>query len=358
MQAVGVAPALHHAPGELVDDHHLAVAHQVVDVAREQAMRAQRLIDVMDQRDVRDVVQLRVLQQLRLGQPLLHLLGAGFGQRHRALLLVLLVILLAQARHVAVDLAVQLGAVLGRPGDDQRRARLVDQDAVDLVHDAEVERPLDHRLAREFHVVAQVVEAELVVGAVGDVGGVGLLARGIVQSGHDAADGQPEELVDLAHPGGVAPGQIVVDRDHVHALARERVEIDREGRHQGLALAGLHLGDLALMEHDAAHQLHVEMTLAQGALGRLAHGGERVDQQVVEAGALVQALAQAIGAGAQLGVAQPLELGLERVDRVDRLPERLDEAVVGRAEQPLGNRAEHRAGSSGAGSEGRNCSVR
>ena len=96
MQAVGVAPALHHAPGELVDDHHLAVAHQIVDVAREQPVRAQRLIDVVDQGDVRDVVQLQVLQQLRLGQPLLHLLGAAFDQRHRALLLVLLVVLLAQ----------------------------------------------------------------------------------------------------------------------------------------------------------------------------------------------------------------------------------------------------------------------
>ena len=52
-------------------------AYQIVDVAREQPVRAQRLIDVVDQGDVRDVVQLRVLQQLRLGQPLLHLLGAA-----------------------------------------------------------------------------------------------------------------------------------------------------------------------------------------------------------------------------------------------------------------------------------------
>ena len=52
------------------------------------------------------------------------------------------------------------------------------------------------------------------------------------------------------------------------------------------------------MKHDPAHQLHVEMALAQGALGCLAHGGERVDEQVVEAGALVQAGAQVVGAGA------------------------------------------------------------
>ena len=35
---------------------------------------------------------------------------------------------------------------------------------VHLVDDREVERPLDHLFARVFHVVAQVIEAELVVG--------------------------------------------------------------------------------------------------------------------------------------------------------------------------------------------------
>jgi hypothetical protein len=66
---------------------------------------------------------------------------------------------------------------LARAGDDQRRARLVDQDRVDLVDDRVVEAALDALLGAEGHVVAQVVEAELVVGPVGDVGGVGLAAR-------------------------------------------------------------------------------------------------------------------------------------------------------------------------------------
>jgi hypothetical protein len=35
-------------------------------------------------------------------------------------------------------------------GDDQRRARLVDQDAVDLVDDREIQRPLHLRSARSF----------------------------------------------------------------------------------------------------------------------------------------------------------------------------------------------------------------
>ncbi len=43
-----------------------------------------------------------------------------------------------QRRDDAVDLVVEVGGFLGRPGDDQRRAGLVDQDGVDFVDDGEV----------------------------------------------------------------------------------------------------------------------------------------------------------------------------------------------------------------------------
>ena len=43
---------------------------------------------------------------------------------------------------------VLVGRLLRRPGDDQRRARLVDQDVVDLVDDGEVELALDVLLER------------------------------------------------------------------------------------------------------------------------------------------------------------------------------------------------------------------
>ena len=63
VQAVGIAPARHHAAGELVDDDHLAVADDVVLVAREQLVGAQRLVDVVHGRDVLDVVERFGLQE-------------------------------------------------------------------------------------------------------------------------------------------------------------------------------------------------------------------------------------------------------------------------------------------------------
>ena len=57
VQALGLAAALHHPAGEFVDDDDLVVLDDVIDVAGEQLVGPQRLIDVMDERDVVDVVE-------------------------------------------------------------------------------------------------------------------------------------------------------------------------------------------------------------------------------------------------------------------------------------------------------------
>ena len=211
----------------------------------------------------------------------------------------------------------------------------------DLVDDRVIEGPLHHVGQAELHVVAQIVEAELVVGAVGDVGVVGGLALLVVELVDDHADREAEETVDLAHPFRVALGQVVVDRDDMDALARKRVEIDRQRGNQGLAFAGLHLGDHALVQDHAAQQLHVEMALAERAPSRLAHRGEGVDQDVVDLLPLVEPGAQPFGALAQLGVGQARDFGLQGIDRRNLPMERLENAIVRGAENLPGDGAEH-----------------
>ena len=94
----------------------------------------------------------------------------------------------------------------------------------------------------KLHVVAQVVEAELVICSVGDVGRVCGAALVVVQVVDDDAHRQPQKLVDLAHPLGIALGQVVVHRDHVHAVPRQRIQIAGQRGHQRFAFAGLHFG--------------------------------------------------------------------------------------------------------------------
>ena len=162
----------------------------------------------------------------------------GFQDADGLLLLVDLVVALAvlaaaQPGGDLGELGVPARALLGRAADDQRGPRLVDQDRVHLVDDRVVVAALHAVLELPGHVVAQVVEAELVVGAVGDVGGVLLAAGGRVHVGEDHAHLEAEEAVHPAHPLRVALGQVVVDRDDVHALAGQRVEVGRE--HAGRA---------------------------------------------------------------------------------------------------------------------------
>ena len=213
---------------------------------------------------------------------------------------------------------------------------------VDLVDDGVGVPALHHVLEPVFHIVAQIVEAELVVGAVGNVAVVGLLALLVVEAVDDDADGQAEESVNLPHPFSVALGEVIVDGDDMDAAAGERVEIDRQRRHQGLAFAGLHLGDAAFVQHHAADQLDVEMALAERALAGLAHGGEGRNQNVVERGTFGELLFEFVSPGAQRLVGELFQLVFQRVDFIDARPEGADAPVVGGTEQLAGDRADHR----------------
>ena len=116
-----------------------------------------------------------------------------------------------------------------------------------------------------------------------------------------------EELVDAAHPLGVALGQIIVDRDHVDALAFERVQVAGQRGDQRFAFAGSHFSDPAAVQNDAADQLHVEVPHVQDAASGFAADGEGFNQQVVQRLAVCDALLEFHGFLGQLGVGELLK---------------------------------------------------
>src|SRR6202012_3895042 len=104
-------------------------------------------------------------------------LAAPLQNPDAALLLIdlvapLAVLAAAKPRGDLGELLVPDAVLVDRAADDQRGPGLVNENRVDLVHDGEVVPALDALLQPPGHVVAQVVEPELVVGAVGDVGRV------------------------------------------------------------------------------------------------------------------------------------------------------------------------------------------
>ena len=309
VQAVVVAAARQHAAGVLVDDEHLAVHDDVLLVVVEQLLGLDGVVHERDERGVDRVVEVVDAEVV------LDLGDAGLEHRDGALLLVDLVVGVAGHRVRDLgELGVPADLVLRGTADDERRARLVDEDRVDLVDDGEVVAALHALLDGAGHVVAEVVEAELVVGAVGDVAAVGLAALVGAHLRQDHADRQAEEVVDAAHHLRLVLREVVVDRDDVDALAGQGVEVRRQHGDQGLALTGLHLGDVAEVQRRGTHHLDVEGTQAEHPPGRLADRRERLRHDRVEALAVGQARAELIGHRAQLVVAHGDEVVLDRVD--------------------------------------------
>ena len=327
MQALVIAAAVHQAAGEFVDDDDLAVLDDIVDIALHDAAGLHGLIDVVHERRVLHIGQI-------LHAEILFGLGDAAGrERDGAGLLLDIVIavevvlnfllvrrgkhLAAQAGNEEVGHFIELCRFLALAGDDKRRTGLIDEDGVDLVDDDEVMAALDHVLLIKSHVVAQIVKAELVVRAVGDIGSIGGAALVRLEIVDDQADREAEEAIDLPHPFRVALGQIVVDRDDVHALSRQGIEIGRQDGDQRFALAGLHLRDAALMQHDAADELHAVRPHAEHAVRRLAADGKRLGQEVVEVLAALIALAELVRLFTQLLVRQRLHLVLHGLDARD-----------------------------------------
>ncbi len=138
----------------------------------------------------------------------------------------------------------------------------------------------------------------------------------------------PEELIDAAHPLGVALGQVIVDGDDVDAFAFERVQVNGQRGHQRFAFTGSHFGDPAAVQNRSADQLHVEVPHVQDAAAGFAADGERFDQQVIQGFAIGDALLEFDGFLGQFGVGELLESGFEIVDGGDDWTQPLNFAFV------------------------------
>ncbi len=160
------------------------------------------------------------------------------------------------------------------------------------------------------------------------------------QTGNDETDLETEPTVHPSHPDGVATGEVVVHRDNVHALTAQRIEIDGQSRHEGLALAGAHLGHPAGVQRGAAHELHVVVTLAEHPRGGFAHDGECLDHEVVEGFATVESRAEFDGLCPQGIVAESGNLPLTGIDVGNECGEGLDALALSCPQDAVENRHE------------------
>ena len=152
------------------------------------------------------------------------------------------------------------GHLAHRAGDDERGTGIINEDGIYLVHHGVVMGALHFFLLVAHHIVAEVVEAKLVVGAVGDVAAVGAYAAlGVGLVLVYAVYRQHQEFKDRAYPLGVAAGQVIVDGDDVHALAGEGIQVSGQRCDQGFPFAGSHFRDFPVVKYHTADELYVVM---------------------------------------------------------------------------------------------------
>ena len=286
MQPLLPRPVGQDPPGRLVDDLHLVVADEVVDVALEHVRGDQRLGSQLlaPARAAKHPGQrLRGSGQLLLAlrrEPDVAL--AAFDRE--------VLTLLQRPHHCERRLVhLLLRRLVGPSGDDERRTRLVDQHAVGLVDDGEEEaaedqparpalgpgdaldRELDAvHLRAERDPVAQVVEGELLVRAIGDVAAVRRAPGRRLLAIHHHAHRQPEHLVDGCHPFGVARREVVVHGNDVDRQPGHGRGAGGQRRGEGLPLPRLHLRDHSVQDDPAAADLRIEVAHADRAPGDLA----------------------------------------------------------------------------------------
>ena len=118
----------------------------------------------------------------------------------------------------------------------------------------------------------------------------------------------------------------------MNTLAGQGVQVHGKRRGERLALAGAHLGNLAVMKHHAADQLDIEMAHAERTLGGLAAHRKRFGEQLVEGFPGRMALTQLTRSGRQGLVGQLRDRRLERVDRDDGLAVLFQQALISAAE--------------------------
>ena len=193
VDAVAPLAALAQPAGELVDDHDLSVADDVLAVADVFPTDDDRPLDVLE-----EVRHADGRESLRFVDPA-HPAPALFREPSGPLPVVVFVVLILDEilgclGRPAVAGRIRLSRLAGS-GDDQRGSRLVDEDAVGLVDDGQKGLAVDRLLVRsggrasrhlgaalaspaQQEPVAEEVEPELLGRAVGDVAGVSLASLG------------------------------------------------------------------------------------------------------------------------------------------------------------------------------------
>src|SRR5688572_22057212 len=151
-----------------------------------------------------------------------------------------------QSASLEVGSVSHLRLVGGAAGNDERDSSLIDQDRVHFIDKGNCKWTMDLVLGVQRDLIAKVVKSDFVRRTVRDITGIGVLPFGRRHALLDTTDGQSEASVDRPHPLRIPARQVVICSEDVNTSALLCIPGDGGNSRDGLTLAGLHLGDLAV----------------------------------------------------------------------------------------------------------------
>ncbi len=253
VEALSKTAALHETSGEFVHDQNFAVFYEVVHVRFIYGLCSQGLFNVVDFFKAFFGVNIFYAEQF------FHLFNSFLSEHGAVLFFINIVVqIFFQKTHEFAVLQVFFSGFFGRGRNDERGAGFINQDAVHFVHNRVVQRALNQGLQTGSHVVTQVIEAEFVIGSVGDIRVVSGFFCIFVLTMNHGSHGEAKEAVEPTHPFGVTLSQVIVHRYHVHPFSFQCIEVNGQGTNQCFSFSGLHLGNIAFVQYHSSNHLHIE----------------------------------------------------------------------------------------------------
>ena len=191
--------------------------------------------------------------------------------------LVLLVNVIVQPPLESVGQSVGNLVLIGRCryllGNDEWRSCLINQNGIGLINDAEslelarsgARGGQDGLLGAQSQMITQVIKAKLGVRNVHHIASIRLATLLLRHAALDQTNTKTKEAMDLAHLFHITTSEVVVRGDNERRLARERVDVAGERRHEGLALTGIHFGQASIVKDQTAEKLNIVMALLEDA---------------------------------------------------------------------------------------------
>ena len=315
MQTFRIAAPKHDTSGKLIHDEHFAVLHHIVDIPFHNTVGTEGLIDMVGKCCVFDICQILQAEELLcLGDTTAcECRGAEFFIHDVISIQAFIFLFLGIGRCVdnlfqsadeLIRSLIQIRGLAPLPGNDKRCSRLIDKDGVHLVHDGKVVSALNHMLFVNGHVISKIIKAHFIVCTICNIAGIRRTAffRGFVMN--DQANGNTHEPIDLSHPFRVTLGQIIIDRDNMHAILRQSIQVCRKDRDQRLAFTGFHFSNSSLMQYDTADDLNAEGLHTEDSPAGFPSGSKGFRQNIVQGLTLCKALLELRSLGFQLIIRQ------------------------------------------------------